>query len=473
MATSLVCKQCDTLFAGVDEARQHNEITGHSQLEEATRKVPRLQHSQFEESTRKVPRLQCTACGKVCRSEVEKAMHSRHTGHAEFVDRTDEADAIDTEAQIAAARADAAEEAAADAELLGIKRKLPPAGAAAAGAGAGAAGEGAGGGGGGGEGAEGGGGGEGEEMVPVEVDPSHLAELTAMGFPEARAARALHFAGAAAGVEGAVAWLADREGEEGLDEPLLVPKSSIKKPLSEAEKRQRAEEALRRAKERREADERAAERERERNRIRHGKELLEAQRKEEEQRVRRIAEDRERERREEAAAREKLRAKLEEDRRERRRRLGLPEELTEEEKAAEAEKARQKAAQEVARRTQYVKPVSMLERLRPVLVSMKKGAPGGEEQFKTAASTLLKYLANVARAPEEEKYRRIPLGGAAFQARVAAVPGAVEALEVVGFKREADGSALFMPREAADPSALEAAGGEINSALTNPFFGVL
>lgn len=53
-----------------------------------------------------------------------------------------------------------------------------------------------------------------------------------------------------------------------------------------------------------------------------------------------------------------LRAKLEEDRRERRRKQGLPEELTEEEKAREAEKARKKAEEEEAKRHVYVKPIS-------------------------------------------------------------------------------------------------------------------
>lgn len=47
----------------------------------------------------------------------------------------------------------------------------------------------------------------------------------------------------------------------------------------------------------------------------------------------------------------------EEDRRERRRRLGLPEELTEEEKEAEREKAAAKAAQE-AKRKLPIKPVA-------------------------------------------------------------------------------------------------------------------
>jgi hypothetical protein len=40
-------------------------------------------------------------------------------------------------------------------------------------------------------------------------------------------------------------------------------------------------------------------------------------------------------------------------------------------------------------------------------------------------------------------------------------------------QREADGASLFMPREAADVGALNDIGGEINNALTNPFFGAL
>lgn len=55
---------------------------------------------------------------------------------------------------------------------------------------------------------------------------------------------------------------------------------------------------------------------------------------------------------------EALRAKLEQDRRERRKKLGLPEELTEEEKAREAEKARKKAEEEAAKHYVYVKPIS-------------------------------------------------------------------------------------------------------------------
>ncbi len=56
---------------------------------------------------------------------------------------------------------------------------------------------------------------------------------------------------------------------------------------------------------------------------------------------------------------EALRARLEEDRRARRRKLGLPEELTEEERAAEAERERAKAEEAAAsKRHVYVKPIS-------------------------------------------------------------------------------------------------------------------
>ncbi|KIY94629.1 hypothetical protein MNEG_13334 [Monoraphidium neglectum] len=128
MATSLVCKQCDTLLKDVKEAQAHNDITG---------------HTQFEESTQKVPRLVCAECGKVCRSDVERAMHSRGTGHKEFVDKTDEAEVIDTEQQMAAAKQELKEDLEADAELLGVKRKKAAPAQEGASAAAGAGGDGA------------------------------------------------------------------------------------------------------------------------------------------------------------------------------------------------------------------------------------------------------------------------------------------------------------------------------------------
>jgi hypothetical protein len=46
---------------------------------------------------------------------------------------------------------------------------------------------------------------------------------------------------------------------------------------------------------------------------------------------------------------------------------------------------------------------AVIEKLRAQLVSMKKA--GGDEPFKTSAGTMLKYIGNVARAPDEDKFR--------------------------------------------------------------------
>ena len=58
----------------------------------------------------------------------------------------------------------------------------------------------------------------------------------------------------------------------------------------------------------------------------------------------------------------------EEDRRARRRKLGLPEELNEEEKAAEAAKAAEKERAKAAAAFVPVKPVTQISKLRELLV---------------------------------------------------------------------------------------------------------
>jgi hypothetical protein len=64
---------------------------------------------------------------------------------------------------------------------------------------------------------------------------------------------------------------------------------------------------------------------------------------------------------------------------------------------------------------------------------MKK-ASSGDEAFKTCVSTMIKYIGNIARAPDEDKFRSINMGNAAFQARVASVPGAVDFFKLLGFQ---------------------------------------
>ncbi len=155
---------------------------------------------------------------------------------------------------------------------------------------------------------------------------------------------------------------------------------------------------------------------------------------------------------------------------ERRALQGLPLELTEEEKEEERRKERERAEAEAKRRLP-VKPVAKAERMRVLLVEMKKAHSNDDEALKTAWTTLLKFVTNVAMNPTEEKYRKIRLTNPAVQERVVAFTGAVDFLEVCGFKKES--GELEMPADAVDGMVLEAAAENLNSALTNPFFGAL
>ena len=94
-----------------------------------------------------------------------------------------------------------------------------------------------------------------EELIPAEVDEALVEQMLSMGFERNRSVRAIYSSGGES-VDAAVTWLADREADADLDEPLLVPKATAKKKLSVEEARAQAQELLRKAKERREAEER-------------------------------------------------------------------------------------------------------------------------------------------------------------------------------------------------------------------------
>ncbi|KXZ44062.1 hypothetical protein GPECTOR_74g676 [Gonium pectorale] len=451
MAKSLKCGVCGTLLRNVKEAQDHGEITG---------------HASFEETTEVIKIMKCTTCGKPCRTDAERDMHKRFTGHSEFVEQTD-AEVLNTEAQMKEAQ-DAMDE---DADIVRAAMGKPPKAKPAA------------------EGASGEAGGSGE-MVPAEVPEALLKEMEEMGFGRNRSIRAIWFSKAVTSVEAAVNWLLENDSDPSLDEPLLVSKSQnesaaegadaagSREPVDPVEARRKAEELVRKAREKREKEERELEKQRELERIRAGKEMQKLREKEEEMALKRVAEQRKREKEEEARAREELRRRLEEDRKERRRKLGLPEELTEEEKAREAEKRKKAEEEEASKKAfNYVKPISALSKMRSQLVDLKKahaaGAAGGsgEEAFKTACATMLRYLANIVSNPAEEKFRTIRLANAAFQQRVASLPGAVDFLVTCGFEKTEE--ALVMGPERVNAELLNGAGGALNEALTNPFFGAL
>ncbi|THG19383.1 hypothetical protein TEA_000909 [Camellia sinensis var. sinensis] len=340
-----------------------------------------------------------------------------------------------------------------------------------------------------------------EEMVVPEVDQKLLEELEGMGFPKARATRALHYSGNV-GLEDAVNWAVEHENDADIDQMLKVPlntKTEAPKPsLTPEETKMKAQELKEQARKKKEEEEKRMEREREKERIRVGKELLDAKRIVEENERKRwglfitfvssvfgatrlfylivlqnnvfcfhsVVASRKAEKEEEKRAREKIRQKLEEDKAERRRKLGLPPE--------DPVVAKPSApAVEEKKSLVPVRPATKAEQMRECLRSLKQNHKDNEAKVKMAFNTLLTYARNVATNTNEEKFRKIRLSNATFQARVGALKGGIKFLELCGFKKIDGGEFLFLPRDKVDMAVLNSAGTELNSAINNPFFGVL
>ncbi|XP_061955999.1 uncharacterized protein LOC133677879 [Populus nigra] len=411
---SLKCGDCGALLKSVQEAQDHAELTS---------------HSNFSESTEAVLNLVCTTCGKPCRSKTESDLHTKRTGHTEFADKTAEVTKpISLEVPKAAAM-DIDEPAAADASTTSQP----------------------------------------EEMVAPEVDKKILDELEAMGFPTARATRALHYSGNAS-LEAAVNWVVEHENDPDIDEmPMVSINSKVEAPkpsLTPEEMKQKAQELRERARKKKEEEEKKTEREKEKERIRIGKELLEAKRIEEQNERKRLMALRKAEKEEEKRAREKIRQKVEEDKAERRRKLGLPPE----------DPATVKPSAPVVEEKKSmlpVRPATKQEQLRECLRSLKQSHKDDDAKVKRAFQTLLTYIGNVAKNPSEEKFRKIRLNNQTFQDRVGSLQGGIGFLELCGFEKIEGDEFLFLARDKVDMAVLNSAGSELTSAINNPFFGVL
>ncbi|THF98189.1 vicilin-like seed storage protein At2g18540 [Camellia sinensis] len=408
---SLKCGDCGILLRSVEEAQEHAELT---------------KHSDFSESTEAVLNLVCSTCGKPCRSKTESDLHTKRTGHTEFEDKTLEvAKPISLEVEKDRNMEDAQGESSSSCQP--------------------------------------------QEMVVPEVDQKLLEELEGMGFPKARAIRALHYSGNTS-LEAAVNWVVEHENDADIDELPKVPvntKSEAAQPsLTPEEMKIKAQELRERARKKKEEEEKRMEREREKERIRVGKELLEAKRIEEDNERKRLMALRKAEKEEERRAREKIRQKLEEDKAERRRKLGLPPE------DPDAAKPSAPVVEE-KKSSLPVRPATKAEQMRECLRSLKQNHKDDEAKVKTAFNTLLTYVKNVATNPNEEKFRKIRLTNATFQARVGALKGGIEFLELCGFEKIEGGEFLFLPRDTVNKAVLNEAGTELNNAINNPFFGVL
>lgn len=398
------------MLRSVEEAQEHAELTS---------------HSNFAESTEAVLNLVCTTCGKPCRSKTESDLHTKRTGHTDFVDKTSEAaKPISLEVPKAAAES----EEAADSSVS-----------------------------------------QSEEMVVPEVDKKLLEELEAMGFPTARATRALHYSGNAS-IEAAINWVVEHENDTDIDQMPMVPANTkveaAKPSLTPEQLKAKQQELREKARKKKEEEERRMEREREKERVRVGKELLEAKRIEEENERKRILALRKAEKEEEKRAREKIRQKLEEDKAERRRKLGLPPEDPSVAKPSSPVVEEKKSSLPI-------RPATKAEQMRECLRLLKQNHKDDDAKVKKAFQTLLTFAGNVVKNPDEEKFRKIRLSNQSFQERVGALKGGIEFLELCGFEKIEGGEFLFLRRDKVDVAVLNTAGAELDSAIKNPFFGVL
>ncbi|XP_051203058.1 uncharacterized protein [Lolium perenne] len=346
-------------------------------------------------------------------------------------------------------------------------------------------------------------------MAVPQVDKKMLGELEEMGFPAIRSIRALHYSGNS-NLESAINWLLEHESDPDIDQLPLVPReiniecgdtsnevrNSAQVVRTHAQERKQEEQTeagsqketslverelnadehreedrkriLALYKSKRDEEERARGRiqnqvqEDKRERIQAAKDLMEAKRILEERQRKRMMESQKAEREEEKRARERIRQRINDDKAERRRGLGLPQENT-------------VASTPIVtpKKVKPTEPVVTSEQLRDCLRTLKKNHKDDNARVKRAFQILLKIIANIAKNPEEEKFRRIRLSNPVFKDKVCSLQGGVEFLELCGFQKLRNNSYLYMPRGKVDVALLNAAGVEIASAMENPYFGLL
>ncbi|XP_013647396.2 UBX domain-containing protein 1 isoform X1 [Brassica napus] len=308
------------------------------------------------------------------------------------------------------------------------------------------------------------------ESDVLEVNRGLLKELEDMGFSMARAAWALHHSGNSS-LEAAVNWIVDHENDSQFEKmPVVEFNIEIESPSpgdDTAETAQaRANELKERARKLREEEETKREREREKERIRAGKEMMETRRiAEENERKRNIA-LRKAEKEEEKKAREKVMMKVNADKAERKSRLGLP-------TVAESTSTSTLVAPLDTKLQKMLMP-SKSKEMRECLRSLRRNHKEEDPRtMRRVFETLLMIVRNAAKTPDEEKYRRIRVTNRLFQERVGRFKEGLEFMELCGFKREGGSEFLSLANDEGDMSRLRDASFQLQSAVTNPFFGLL
>jgi len=363
----LVCKDCNMQLKSTEEVQAHAEATG---------------HANFEESTEAVLNLVCQECGKPCRSETEKQMHTqRNPGHDVFVDKTNEATAVSYAGTAAAGHGSEGDVKMEDADAP-------------------------------------------KERVTDKVNKEIMEQLKDMGFPELRAERGLWLTGNS-NLEAAVTWLADHSEDADIDEPLMVAPEGPK--LSKEEKQAALDAKLEKLRKEKAKADKEMERVQEINRIASMKEMTEARAKLKEQEEKIAQEKRKREKEQDARDRERVRAELAKDKAERLAKAGIKPEEAAAAKPVDPYKPRR---------------IELGSRLRD-LIAAHRNDPTQPNPASKAIETSGKYVDNICKNPTEEKFRSINLENAAFQRLVGGKKGGLELMKALGFAEE--GGKLTLP----------------------------
>ncbi|XP_020100545.1 UBX domain-containing protein 1-like isoform X2 [Ananas comosus] len=250
-------------------------------------------------------------------------------------------------------------------------------------------------------------------MAVPEVDKVMLRQLELMGFPTARATRALHSSGNCS-IEAAVNWVIEHENDPDIDQIPLVPKeikieSGNSLLISEevklkAHKEQASQKKL---------DKNRSEREKEKEITQSAGKLMESKRVEDDSERKRMRALLKAKEEEQKRARERVRQQLEDDKAERKRKLGVPYEDLGASKPAtpRVEEQRQSPRQLPAKR------VTKAE-LRDCLRNLKRNYKDDNARVKRAFETLLKIIGNIVNSPDEEKFRRLRLSNPKFHSWV-------------------------------------------------------
>ncbi|PWA93074.1 concanavalin A-like lectin/glucanase domain, Xyloglucan endotransglucosylase/hydrolase [Artemisia annua] len=265
-----------------------------------------------------------------------------------------------------------------------------------------------------------------KDMDVPEVNKKLLDELEEMGFSLARAMRALHFSGNSS-LEDAISWLIDHENDPDIDEMPSVP---VKIEIEGLESSSISEEVK-----------------------------LKAQKLREKSRKRNKEEDKKLEHRKEKV--------------ERRARLGSAPQSNASLETITPMVHENKETTSVTSKRVGVESTTKADLMRDCLRSLRRNNKDDEFKVKRAFETLLIYVRNVARDPDENKYRKIRLSNPAFKERVGIFTQGIKFLELCGFERVEGGKYLFLPRDRFELAVFKSAMNQLHSAITNPYFGLL